>query len=386
MVAPVQPTATIAEVTILSNLNAKALDFRNTLAVGLLMTYRCNLRCKYCYIHTKKNIDMSLETAKSIIEPFLMSPGELLDIKFYGGETLMTYDVIKHLVEWVESRSWLRRYRFFGSTNGTLLTPEIKEWLSNRSKTFVLGLSYDGLPSSQIQNRGAEVADVDFFISTWPKQTIQMTINEESVSNMAEGIKYLLLKGATVHPNVAYESTEWSTKYIAEYGRQLSLLIDFYNQHPELPSIKQFKHDILEYAERLSKPLPQNRVCGAGAGFVLYDVDGKSYPCHLLSPLVLGGEKLTQICEGILGNVSSFADKKCSHCPFTSSCPTCMASNFIYRGSFAKRDITHCEIMKLEVKAFMKKEVLRLMAKETLTPYDVKQVYAIRKLNNYFNN
>lgn len=359
---------------------------KDTLAVGLLMTYRCNLRCKYCYIHTKKDIDMSLETAKSIIEPFLMTPGELLDIKFYGGETLMAFDVIKPLVEWVESRHWPRLYRFFGSTNGTLLTPEIKEWISHRSKTFVLGLSYDGLPKSQMQNRGAEVADIDFFISTWPKQTIQMTINEQSVSDMAEGVKYLLMRGAAVHPNVAYEGREWSQDAILEYGRQLRILIDFYNQNPHLPLIKQFQHNLNEYAERLSNPIPPSRMCGAGAGFLLFDVDGKSYPCHLLSPLVIGGEKFARIKAGELNEANSFSDDRCNLCPFTASCPTCLASNFIYRDSFSKRDNTHCAIMRLEVKAFMKKEVLRLKGKDTLTAKEAAEVDAIRKLIKYFQS
>ena len=49
-------------------------------AVGLLMTYRCNLKCKYCYIHTKRNQDMTLEKAQSILEPFLLKDGGRLDI------------------------------------------------------------------------------------------------------------------------------------------------------------------------------------------------------------------------------------------------------------------------------------------------------------------
>ena len=36
-------------------------------------------------------------------------------------------------------------------------------------------------------------------------------------------------------------------------------------------------------------------ICGAGNGFQVFDVDGQSYPCHILSPLVLEGEKLQKI-------------------------------------------------------------------------------------------
>ena len=54
-------------------------------AIGLLTTYRCNLKCKYCYILTKRNKDMSLETAQNILEPFLLKKGGRLDIAFMGG-------------------------------------------------------------------------------------------------------------------------------------------------------------------------------------------------------------------------------------------------------------------------------------------------------------
>lgn len=360
------------------------MNIENTLAVGLLMTYRCNLKCKYCYIHTKRNIDMSLETAKSILTPFLMTKGDLLDIKFYGGETLMAFSVIRPLVEWVENNKWKRRYRFFGSTNGTLLDDEMKHWIEQRSRTFVLGLSYDGLPSTQTLNRGQEVPDIDFFIKTWPTQPIQMTINEDSVNNMAEGVKFLLSKGATVHPNVAYEEAEWSNNSLIEYAKQLKALIYYYGQNPTLPPITQFVHNLSEYAQRLKDPLPPVRMCGAGDGFKLFDVDGLSYPCHILSPLVISGEKLDRIKKFELENTSDFSEQRCFKCPFTTSCPTCLACNFLYRNSFSKRDRTHCEIMRIEVQAFMKKEIERIKCKKVLSHKDKEILDAIILLRNYF--
>lgn len=359
------------------------MDITRTLAVGLIMTYRCNLKCKYCYVHTKRNIDMSLQTAKSILTPFLMTKGDLLDIKFYGGETLMAFSVIQPLVEWVESNKWERRYRFFGSTNGTLLDTEMKDWIGKRSEIFVLGLSYDGLPSTQTLNRGAEVPDIDFFIKTWPNQPIQMTINEESVQNMAKGVKYLLSKGATVHPNVAYEEREWSSEALIEYARQLKSLIEYYSQNPSAPPITQFVHNLNEYAQRLKSPLPPTRMCGAGDGFMIFDVDGTPYPCHILSPLVLNGDKLQRIKDKELDKMTDFSDKRCYDCPFSTTCPTCLACNFLYRDSFHNRDRTHCEIMKIEVQAFMKKEILRLKSKEVLSSNDRTIVDSIIMLRDY---
>lgn len=353
-------------------------------AVGLLITYRCNLNCTYCYIHKKKPKDMTLEMAQSILEPFLNKAGGLLDIKFYGGETLIAFDVIRELVEWVDSKNWSRKYRFFGSTNGTLLTSDMKVWLREHSDSLTLGLSFDGIPDVQLANRGNSEIDVDFFISTWPNQTIQMTVNAESVNKMADGVAFLLSKGARVHPNVAYEGHEWSDEAIREYGNQLYKLIKFYQDNENMPLINQFVHDLREYAENINNHKHQYEMCGAGNGFSLFDIDGKSYPCHLFSPLVLEGVNLDSVTNGLVENTNDFSDPKCKHCPFTTSCPTCIACNFLYRDNLRKRDSTHCKIMLIEVKAFIKKEVLRLSKKITMTPDDAALIDAIIELNSFF--
>lgn len=352
-------------------------------AVGLLTTYRCNLNCKYCYIHRKRNKDMTLEMAQSIFEPFLLKNSGLLNITFMGGETLLAIDVIRPLIEWIEKGKWNRRYRFFGSTNGTLLNSDLKKWLKEHSHSFTLGLSCDGMPSAQSNNRGVDDIDIDFFIKTWPKQPIQMTINTETVNQMADGIIYLLEKGATVHPNVAYENYEWPEEKIVAYGRQLNKLIDYYNHHEKLPLISPFIHDLNEYADTIDTPKTQLKICGAGNGFQVFDTDGQSYPCHILSPLVLEGEKLQEVKDGLISKTTDFSDMDCSTCPYTSSCPTCIACNFLYRNRLQSRDKTHCRIMKIEVKAFIKKEVLRLKAKEQLSPEDATEIDSIKKLIDY---
>lgn len=352
-------------------------------AVGLLVTYRCNLHCKYCYVRKKRNKDMTLEMAQSILEPFLLKRKGLLDIKFYGGETLLAIDMIRPLVEWVEQGHWNRPYRFFGSTNGTMLNAELKEWLKKRSHLFTLGLSYDGLPSAQIANRGNNDIDVNFFIQTWPKQPIQMTINVKTVEKMADGVISLLKKGAVVHPNVAYEDYEWPNAKIVEYGNQLNKLIYFYMENKNFPLINQFVHDLNEYVDCIDNPKPQCKMCGAGDGFQLFDTDGYSYPCHILSPLVLESYNLLQIKNGLVLQCSDFSDPRCKSCPYISSCPTCMACNFLYRGSLRHRDATHCRIMKTEVKAFIKREVLRLMDKEMLSSEDAAEIDDISKIVSY---
>ena len=85
----------------------------------------------------------------------------------------------------------------------------------------------------------------------------------------------------------------------------------------------------------------------------------------------------------MINTITDFSDPKCIRCPYVSSCPTCIACNYLYRGKFQKRDDTHCKIMRLEVKAYIKKEILRLKLKPVLTPEDALLIDSIRKLVDY---
>lgn len=236
------------------------------------------------------------------------------------------------------------------------MNDDLKKWIEPRKHLFTLALSYDGLPSIQEINRGVLPIDVEYFINTWPNQPIQMTINSDVVNKMAEGVIYLLEKGATVHPNVAFEEHEWDAVDIIEYGKQLEILSEYYNNHEELPPITQFQHDLNTYAKCLSAHLPQPEVCGAGHGYTVYDVDGFAYPCHMLSPLVIEDDKINKIRKGLVQYTIDFSDSRCTTCPYTSNCPTCIGCNFIYRDSLQERDLTHCRIMRTEVRAFLKRD------------------------------
>lgn len=330
---------------------------------------------------------MSLSQAQAILEPVLMKEAGPVDIVFMGGETLLAINVIIPLVEWAEHLGARRLFRFVGSTNGTLLTPRIRKWLTEHRRSIILGLSYDGIPEVQQQNRATgDRIDIDFFAENWPEQTFQMTVNEESVKRMAEGVIYLLDKGARVHPNIAYEEYEWSWASLREYAKQLNLLGDYYLKNPDKFHVTSFQHNLAGYAKRLKNPIEVQQCCGAGHGFTVYDTDGMVYPCHILSPLVLSGDKLDDIRSGAHKKIKNWGDSRCGDCPFAATCSTCIASNYVYRHDFCKRDHTHCVAMQLEVQSYMKYRTQVLKKKKVLTPEDASEVDAIKALHVFFTN
>lgn len=322
------------------------------MTAGLIITYACNLNCAYCYERNKADRYMTFETAQEILTPLLEEKAEPLQIMLMGGEPLMAFPLIRQLVEWVYDRKgqWRRDCFFFGSTNGTLLNEEMKAWFHTHRKHVTLALSFDGLPKAQDSNRccSSELVDLEFFQQNWPNQKVQMTITENTVDQMADGVVFLLEKGFQVNPSVAYEDHEWSEKAILEYLNQLLILKDYYLANPAAPLIYAFRHPLKEYARELDNATTQQQQCGAGCGFIMFDMDKKSYPCHMLSPLVLSEDHL-KLMEGIDMSRQNFGDTRCISCPYISACSTCAGCNFLYRGDFSRRDTTHCQIQQLEV-------------------------------------
>lgn len=110
----------------------------------------CNLACSYCY---KEDLDtpskgrkMALETAVASIELLLReSPDrDAYNIVFFGGEPLSNLGLIRDVVAHAERRfGGLRKaVNFTLTTNATLLTPEIVDWLD--AHRFGLTVSMDG--------------------------------------------------------------------------------------------------------------------------------------------------------------------------------------------------------------------------------------------------
>ena len=324
--------------------------------------------------------------AQSILHPILETIGDTLMVTLMGAETLMAESMIRQLVEWVEQGNWKRKCLFFGSTNGTLLTSELKKWFFEHRKTITLGLSYDGTPHTQENNRGTALGSIDlaFFRNTWPQQKVQMTINAESVYSMAEGVIYLLEQGFLVNANVAYEAKNWPRKSLQEYYRQLRILSNYYLEHPNIEPIYQFVHSLNEYAQNIQDLPKQKQMCGAGDGFWVFDVDGRYYPCHMLSPLVLNSKQLKKLESKCFGCSEDFSDPRCRVCPFVTDCPTCIGCNFIYRGDLRKRELTHCCLMEMEVKATMKLELQKMKRKATLTLDDELLLQSITAIKEFF--
>lgn len=119
----------------------------------------CNLSCTYCY---KEDLDtpsagrkMELQTAIDSVEMLLReSPDEdRYTVVFFGGEPLSNRPLIEAMVDYCDQRfaSLSKQVEYVMTTNATLLTDEIIDWLN--AHRFGLSVSMDGPKAIHDKNR-----------------------------------------------------------------------------------------------------------------------------------------------------------------------------------------------------------------------------------------
>ncbi len=120
--------------------------------VVLNVTNQCNLSCKYCYEFGEDRVAtpegkpkfMDEETARASIDLLLeQSPGRRsVHVTFFGGETLMNFPLVKKIVAYAreKAREAGKYVDFSLTTNGTLLRPEIIEYLAENQVGVTISL------------------------------------------------------------------------------------------------------------------------------------------------------------------------------------------------------------------------------------------------------
>lgn len=306
---------------------------------------------------------MSFAIAKRILDQELnVEDGfDFVQIEYFGGEPLLAFEELKSIHEYLISNRWNKKYRVNVTTNGTLVHGEIKQWLYDHRDTIICSLSLDGNREAHNLNRcgSFDQIDIGFFQNAWPNQSIKMTVSALSLPYFAESVIFAHRAGFLVNCNLAY-GIDWSEHAnIDELKRQLSALINFYIDNPNIEPCSMLSYKI----EMVQKDNSRVRKwCGAGTHMPTYSVDGKKYACQFFMPLSLGEEKakaaksLTFIQEIPI----DLMDQKCRICPFVSICPSCCGSNYMDSGSLYKKDDNQCELTKIIIQANSYFQYLRL--------------------------
>lgn len=339
------------------------------------ITEDCNLRCRYCYEENKYKNSMSIDTAKKAFDYFIPGAiktneeGKYNIWEFIGGEPFMEIGLIEEMTNYM-----LLKYQEYNldpyknilsfTTNGTLFTPHIKEYLMNtKSKTQVsVGLSVDGVKEIHDYNRSnsfdAVMKNYWWWRRTFPLNTIKSTLNHDSVPYIYESVKFFVeeLKLQDIWMNIVFEDV-WQDGDSELYKEQLYKVADYLLENDKY---KDVYLSLLDPALLMDPNNFSKSWCGCGNAMMAVDPEGKLYPC--LRFRTLNNQEhwdCGNIEDGINWNKllpfkfyhNLSKESKCKTCDIRSGCAWCPGQCYDELGTIFERTLHCCNMHRARVEA-----------------------------------
>lgn len=119
-----------------------------------VVTTACNMHCVYCQANNgvkDSNLMMTEKTAEKAVDIALQSPEKELTFEFQGGEPLINFPVIRHIVEYAEVMNIGHTINYSLATNLSLINVTILDFLAEHH--FSISTSMDGGREVHNQNR-----------------------------------------------------------------------------------------------------------------------------------------------------------------------------------------------------------------------------------------
>lgn len=332
----------------------------------LQVTQQCNLRCEYCIYsglyhtnrqHNSKN--MTFETARKAIDYFMQRNDDTdrIAVSFYGGEPLLRFDLVKQCVSYIENTVNGHTVLLNMTTNGTLLSPEVTDYLV--AHDFHLAISLDGPRDMHNVNRKFRngegsfdrimenvhnikelypdfAKNIMFMTVVNPKadldQVVEFFETDELLHDNHIRFNYMSEVGLDTQLDYA-ENYRLLRNY--EYLKMLASLINKVEKENISQLMTAGEQMIRMFAKKLRTraPLPsvfqRGGPCLAGIRRLFVTVDGNLFPCERVNE-TSDFCKLGTLSEGIeekkvsdFINIGSITEEECKDCwnlPFCLMC------------------------------------------------------------------
>ena len=352
-------------------------------AMCLHISHDCNLRCKYCFASTGDfgtgRKLMPLETAKAAID-FLLEKSvgrENLELDFFGGETLMNFDVVKQTVAYARSKEkeYGKNFRFTITTNGMLLDDDAIDFINKEMYNVVLSIdgrkevndrmrvradgngSYDRIVKNfkkLVEKRG----DKEWYVrGTYTKYNLDFS---EDVMHLHDvGFDQVSVEPVVSDPNLPYAITEEDLPEVFdEYDRLALRLLDARKKGEGF----NFFHFMLDL-DQGPCAIKRLRGCGCGNEYVAVTPEGDIYPCHQfvgMEDWKMGSvldNSVDMDAKARFAKANIYGKTDCGDCWAKFYCSGgCNANNLQYAGDILKPHKLSCELEKkrLECAIMMK--------------------------------
>lgn len=353
----------------------------------IILTERCNLKCKYCYEKSMHEFENGLEkkwdydmkapydskVSVSSLKKFLKKGDTLI---FYGGEPLVMLDKLKEIIDGLKNSG----IRYCMQTNGLLLDKLEKKYLMKIDKMLI---SIDGNEQRTDFNKGKGnykkvIENLKKIRQEGYKGEIvaRMCISEfpdlyEQVLHLTELIKIGIFDSVHWQLDAGFYKNDYErekfSKFVENYDNSVSRLIDWWIN--EMKKGKVWKlYPFLGIFECLYYNKISKLQCGSGYTNFTINTNGNLSACPIMNSVKnfycgdLKSKKLKEIsCQG-----------KCLKCDYYKTCGgRCLYWNYSELWPEQGNELI-CKTIKYLIDEIHKKipEIRELIEKKTINEKD----------------
>jgi len=295
---------------------------------AIVTTLRCNQSCRYCHASRtdmdRVDTDMSLETAKQVVDFALKTPSPYINFEFQGGEPTVNMDVIKFVVAYSKEKNRYEDKVLDHSlvTNMTLMDEDKGRWLLDNG--VLICTSLDGPAEVHDFNRGwkgkgSAHTDVVKWIRWFNERYIEMgrdpelwhvdalmTATSKSLKHGREIVDHYVDLGIRNIHLRPLNPFGFANKTWRAIGYSMAEFMDFYVE--TLDYILELNRQGVQIQEgtaavflhKMLTPDDPNFVdirspIGSGTGQLGYDYDGRIYPSDEGRMIAATGDHLFEV-------------------------------------------------------------------------------------------
>ena len=338
-----------------------------------VVTTVCNMSCVYCQANNGiecSHLVMSMEMAEKAVDIALQSPEQSLCFEFQGGEPLVNFEIIKHIVEYAEIHKEKHEIAYTVVTNLTLLQDEMldffaqycfgistsmdgNELVHNNNRPYADGNgTYKKVTDSieRVRKAGLQIGAIETttrFSLKYPREIVHAYIDMGFESIFIRPLTPLG-KAAKSWEKIGYTSEE----FIEFYRQALDELIEinkkgrFIKEDHAAILLRRIRGDFMNYME-LRSP------CGAGVGQLAYYADGNIFTCDEGRMLHEMGQSTFQlgnvynstytdlinnsVCKTVCASSVLETIPTCCDCVYQPYCGTCPVVNYALDGDVIEK-------------------------------------------------
>jgi His-Xaa-Ser system radical SAM maturase HxsB len=388
----------------------------------VVMTKGCNHQCLYCHASAQYEEDpdnglglaLTGGTAEKIVDTIFSTPAPAFTIEFQGGEPLLNWKTLRHLIEYAEKKRETtgKNVRYALVSNLSLLTEELLEEMA-AFPTLSLATSLDGPKEVHNFNRllVTKSGNLPSFQTLEEKIRMIRAFEMREKRSLLHGAMGVITKKTLSHPREvvdAYMELGFDKVFLKKMnsigtaertgnilGYTYEELEKFYAEYlgylVELSEKGRFVKDgFLEIIlQKIFHPDRMNFVdlrspCGAGVGQVAYDYTGKIYTCdegRMIEDDVFlighAGDPMEKVVQnesvGAMMDASTVESLPCDVCAYAPYCGVCPIESYQGSGNLYTNQVfdSHCQFF-----MFLFDYVFRAFAQKESREYAYVRQYA----------